>query len=669
MELIQNDIEFKLNLNNRTLISHSIDKPFIFIGDGKATYDMYRGNFKIQDYLQERVGLIEFSISEFEGVCFINFYREGEEVLYLKAYQDNSGRLKIEFKSADKSINRIWVRINADIDEKVYGCGEQFSYFNLRGKNFPLWTSEPGVGRNKETYTTWQADVADKAGGDYYTTNYPQPTYVSSKKYFCHLDCTSYTDFDFRNDKFHELQCWTIPESITFETAESFIDMAGKIADFFGRQPELPEWVYNGVVLGIQGGTDKVVRKMQNAIDKGLNVAGLWCQDWEGINMTSFGQRLYWNWKWDSKRYPNLDKKIWNLKEKGIRFLGYITPFMLENESIFNDAKKLGFLAKTKDGEDYIVDFGEFNCGILDLTMPDAVEWYKKEVITKNLIDFGLDGWMADFGEYLPTDCVLSNGKSGEIMHNQWPALWAKANFEAVRDAGKIGEISYFMRAGFTGSQKYCTQLWAGDQCVDWCIDDGLASVIVAALSSGIMGNCFHHSDIGGYTTLHGLKRSKELFMRWADMAAFTPYMRTHEGNRPKDNHQFDTDNETLEHLIRMTNVFTTLKPYIKYCVKQASEKGLPVQRPLFMHYENDAETYDIKYQYMFGRDIIVAPVYLKEVTEWKLYLPKDNWINMWTGKVYKGGWITIDAPIGKPPVFYKKDSEYSTLFEKISKI
>ncbi|MCP4179743.1 MAG: alpha-glucosidase [bacterium] len=666
MNFLKDNNGFKVTLNGKELITHNYDKPFIFIGEGRAEYDMYRGNFKIQDYVVERVALKDFSISEYDNEFYVNFYRDGQEKLYLKIYSDKSGRLKIDFKSSDNSVNRMWIRVNADINEKVYGCGEQFSYFNLRGKNFPLWTSEPGVGRNKNSYTTWQADVADRAGGDYYTTNYPQPTFVSSQKYFCHLDCSSYMDFDFRNENFHELQCWSVPDSLTFDTAETFVEMAEKIGTYFGRQPELPEWVYNGVVLGLQGGTKTVIDKMQKASDKGLKIAGLWCQDWEGINITSFGQRLYWNWKWDSKRYPKLDKEIWKLKEKGIRFLGYITPFMLENESIFNDAKKQGFLAKTKKGEEYIVDVGEFNCGILDLTMADAVEWYKKEVITKNLIDFGLDGWMADFGEYLPTDCVLSNGKSGEIMHNQWPALWAKANFEAVKDAGKLGEVSYFMRAGFTGSQKYCTQLWAGDQCVDWCMDDGLASVVVAALSSGILGNCFHHSDIGGYTTLHGLKRSKELFMRWADMAAFTPYMRTHEGNRPKDNHQFDSDEETLDHLIKMTNVFISLKPYIKECVKQASERGLPVQRPLFMHYENDETTFEIKYQYMLGRDIIVAPVYSKGVTEWKLYLPKDNWIHIWTGKKYKGGWITIEAPIGKPPVFYRKDSEFYNLFGKI---
>ena len=113
------------------------------------------------------------------------------------------------------------------------------------------------------------------------------------------------------------------------------------------------------------------------------------------------------------------------------------------------------------------------------------------------------------------------------------------------------------MRAGSTGSQKYSTMMWAGDQNVDWSLDDGLASVVPAALSLAMTGHGLHHSDIGGYTTLFEMKRSKELLLRWCDFSAFTPMMRTHEGNRPGDNWQFDGDAETIAHFARMTTVFT----------------------------------------------------------------------------------------------------------------
>src|SRR5690606_23826472 len=108
------------------------------------------------------------------------------------------------------------------------------------------------------------------------------------------------------------------------------------------------------------------------------------------------------------------------------------------------------YLALNEAGETYLVDFGEFDCGVVDFTNPDATTWYKS-VIKENMLDFGLDGWMADFGEYLPTDVVLSNGVSAKLMHNAWPVLWGQVNYEAMEEAGKLGEAVFFMRAGYSG--------------------------------------------------------------------------------------------------------------------------------------------------------------------------------------------------------------------------
>jgi alpha-glucosidase len=630
---------------------------------------MYRGNFDIENYLESRIPLKYFVIAKEDNDYLIKLKKCPEEKFSLKLKVGHSeGQLKIEFLENNINANRLWLRVNAKKEEKIYGCGEQLSYFNLRGKNFPLWTSEPGVGRNKNTYTTWQADVKDKAGGDYYTTNYPQPTFISTEKYYCHLESTAYLDFNFKNEGFHELEVWEIPEYLLFETGENYLEIIEKLTAFLGRQPELPDWVYNGLILGIQGGTKFVFDKKDELKEKGLKLSALWCQDWQGVKHTSFGKRLSWNWEWNQELYPELDQKIKELKEEDIRFMGYINPYVLEGKSLYQQAVEHDYLAYDSEGEIYLVDFGEFYCGVVDFTNPEAFNWYK-EVIKENLIDFGLAGWMADFGEYLPTDCVLNNSKSAEIMHNAWPAIWARLNYEAVKEAGKLEEVLYFMRAGFTGNQKYCTLMWAGDQSVNWSLDDGLASVIPAALSMGMTGCGLHHSDIGGYTSLHGNIRSKELFMRWAEMAAFTPVMRTHEGNRPDDNFQFYNDRDAIEHLSKMTDVYTKLKKYIKDAVKENAERGIPVQRPLFLHYEEDKRVYDLKYQYLLGRDLMVAPVYEKNKKEWSLYLPEDNWIHFWNGKEYSGGEIKVKAPLGQPPVFYRKESKYKKLFKEAAEI
>ena len=279
---------------------------------------------------------------------------------------------------------------------------------------------------------------------------------------------------------------------------------------------------------------------------------------------------------------------------------------------------------------------------------------------------------MADFGEYLPTDDVyLANGVDAKIMHNAWPALWAEVNAKGVAERGLTDEVTFFMRAGGTGTQKYCPMLWAGDQCVDFSRHDGLNTVICGALSSGLLGNAYHHSDIGGYTSLFGNRRTKEVFDRWVDMATFTSMMRTHECNRPYENFQFDQDAQTMAHLARMTNIHRHLKPYLKSLSEEASQKGYPVQRPLFVHFENDINTYAIQDEYMFGPDMLVAPVHKKDVKEWQVYLPAgQTWVNIWNMQEIQGGQsITIDAPIGKPPVFFRKGSTWTELFNGVKEI
>lgn len=656
---------FTLTYQQRLILRHTPEAACLWVGAGVADIEMFRGNFSIKDRLNEKIALPDATVNAHAAGWTIRFGRGDAVSATLKIGLDETGRLLLTLQNDDASHNRIWLRLAANPEDHIYGCGEQFSYFDLRGKPFPLWTSEQGVGRNKQTLVTWQADCKENAGGDYYWTFFPQPTFVSTQKYYCHLDNSCYMNFDFSAPDYHELAIWENHTTLRVECAPTYITLLEKLTALLGRQPELPDWVYDGVTLGIQGGTDVCQKKLDTMRNAGVKVNGIWAQDWSGVRMTSFGKRVMWNWRWDSNNYPQLDDRIAQWKKEGVQFLSYINPYVASDRDLCAEAGRLGYLAKQANDDDYLVEFGEFYGGVVDLTNPQAFDWFKN-VIKKNMIELGCGGWMADFGEYLPTDTYLHNGVSAEIMHNAWPALWAKCNYEALEETGKLGEILFFMRAGSTGSQKYSTMMWAGDQNVDWSLDDGLASVVPAALSLAMSGHGLHHSDIGGYTTLFDMKRSKELLLRWCDFNAFTPMMRTHEGNRPGDNWQFDSDAETIAHFARMTTVFTTLKPYIKNAVAQNAKTGLPVMRPLFLHYEDDARAYSLKYQYLFGRDLLVAPVYEEGRDDWTLYLPQDAWINLWTGERCDGGDVTVAAPLGQPPVFYRADSEWASLFSTL---
>ncbi len=656
---------FEIQAAGRTVLRHAPDAPCLFIGRGEAEVQMQRGNFAISDYVSERIALRSATPSKGDGRVRIGFAATngGPELLTAEVCED--GRLT--FAAGAKPINRLWLRVPAELGENVWGGGEQLSYFDMRGRHFPLWTSEPGVGRDKSTQLTWMADQAG-AGGDYFHTNYPQPTFISSRRYALHVETTAYSAFDFRHADFHEIEVWEVPERIEFFAAETFVALVGALSDRFGRQPPLPDWVLNGAIVGLKQG-DASFDRLQAYVASGAALSGLWCEDWVGLRITSFGKRLFWDWKWNAERYPGLDRRIGELAQQGIRFLGYVNPYLCVDGSLFPIAEKAGYLALRQDSDEtYLVDFGEFDCGVVDFTNPEAADWFADTIIGKEMLDFGLSGWMADFGEYLPSDVRLANGVDGMLMHNAWPTIWAKVNADAVERRGKTGEAVFFMRAGYSGVQRYCPLLWAGDQSVDFTRHDGIGTVVCAALSSGLLGNAYHHSDIGGYTSLFGNVRTAELLMRWSEMAAFTAVMRSHEGNRPDQNLQLDQDPQVLAHFARMTRVYRHLAPYIRDLRVEASEEGLPLQRPLFLHHEDDPRTYTEQTQYMFGRDLLVAPVLEAGVSARSVYLPTGaGWIHLWSGETFDGGQsVEIAAPFGQPPVFHRAGADRSDLFQSL---
>ncbi len=658
---------FDLILDGRLILRHRSDAPCLFVGRGDARMDMYRGNFDIEDYVIERTPMAHAVMSGSE-IAFSAAPGQPARLTLRVSGDERNGA--IAFSADDAAINRIWIRVAAEEGEHVWGGGEQMSYFDMRGRRFPLWTSEPGVGRDKTTEITFKADVTGKSGGDYWNTNYPQPTYLSSQRYALHVETTAYSAFDFRRDDFHEIEIWAVPDRIELTARPTFISLVEAMTERFGRQPPLPEWVYGGAIIGLKDGANSFER-LERIIAAGTKVSGLWCEDWVGLRHTSFGARLFWDWKANEDRYPALRQRIAELEDRGIRFLGYVNPYLAVDGSLFPEAEAAGYFATDENGSTALVDFGEFNCGVVDFTNPEAAAWFAERVVGQNMIDYGLSGWMADFGEYLPIDVKLANGVDAKIMHNAWPTLWAEVNARAVESRGKTGEILFFMRAGFTGVQKHCPLLWAGDQSVDFTRHDGLVTVISGALSSGLLGNAYHHSDIGGYTSLFGNVRTAELIMRWAEMGAFTPVMRTHEGNRPRDNLQIDQDPQVLAHFARMTQVYVHLVPYLKSLVAEASTQGLPVQRPLFLHFEDDPRTYAVQDAYLYGADLLVAPVSQAGKTEWSTYLPAGaEWVHVWTAETFAGGRdVTVPAPFGQPPVFYRAGSQFEELFAGLRKL
>ena len=654
---------FTLTLDGKTLLRHCAGESALFAGRGEERIEMYRGNFDITDRVSERFALHYAGAERDGGSCVLRFDHPCLAGELRVEITERDGMLFLCGAAADETVNRMYLRLPAEEGEHVMGGGEQFSCLDLRGKLFPIWTREQGVGRNKLTEITRLAELNDRAGGDYHTTFFPQPTFVSSRLYFAHLQNYEYAELDFRDGRFHEIALWSKRFTLVLGAGESYGEVLEKLTGLLGRQPMLPDWAMRGIWLGAQGGTGRVTALAEKCREGGVEIPAVWIQDWEGKRITSFGKRLQWDWRWNREMYPGLDEVI--ASDPDTKWMGYINPYLVEGGVLFREAKEKGYFVKNRAGEDYLFDFGEYDCGVVDLTMPEAFEWYKN-VIKENLIGLGFRGWMADFGEYLPADAVCFGG-SGMEKHNAWPMLWARCNREAVEECGLVGECVFFMRSGAAESGRYSTLLWAGDQNVDWSEDDGLPSVVTAAISAGMSGFGLHCSDAGGYTTLYGMKRDRELLLRWLEFACFTPVIRTHEGNRPDDNVQLYSDETVIAGAARIARLHSALLPYMRACVAQNAAKGTPVMRPLFFDDPADERAYERdNFSYLLGDELLVAPVVKPGEENRTLYLPKGEWIHLWSAERFGAGETTVSAPMGFPPVFYRSGCAHEGLFRRI---
>lgn len=663
------DDGFDLLLGDRVILRHRVDTPAFRIAKGYPTVTMVRGNFRHEDApTDERVP--RYVIPYPGKQIGLSDIADGNAIVVIDCVvEDDPHPAVVIVRTLEDGFDRLQIDLVAEPDEHVWGGGEQMSYLALNGRRFPMWTSEPGVGREPGTLLTDTVSADGSfAGGDYWTTNYPEPTLLSSRGYLARMLGGSYSEMDFTDSKRHRLSAWHKSVVIELHSAATPAELVQDIPHPSWTKSALPEWAIGGAIVGLKDGANSFAR-LEKIIEAGAAVSGLWCEDWVGIRQTSFGRRLFWDWQWNAERYPDLPDRIAELKGRGIRFLGYVNPYLAVDGPQYAEAARLGYLAQKLDSDEpYAVDFGEFDAGVVDFTNDEAAAWFSEEIIGKHMLDFGLDGWMADFGEYLPVDLRLHDGDPME-EHNRWPVHWAKVNADAVASRGRTGDALFFMRAGFTGVQQYCPLLWAGDQSVDFSRHDGIGTVITAALSAGLVGNTYSHSDVGGYTSLHGNVRTEELMFRWYELGAFTPVMRTHEGNRPDDNLQIDSTPELLAGFARWSRVHAALAPWVRHLCDEAIATGLPAQRALFLHYPNDRETFTIQDQYLYGAAMMVAPVIEEGAVTRDVYLPEGEWVHVWTGKRFGAGRHNINAPIGSPPVFWREGSEYASLFASLVEV
>lgn len=411
-----------------------------------------------------------------------------------------------------------------------------------------------------------------------------------------------------------------------------------------------------------------------------------------GINIS----RLWWNWESDQELYPTWGDFVQSLRDDySVRTLSYINPFLVDvslkpsgyKRNLFAEALEDHYLVwnTTTDNATIIPSGPGFNAGIQDLTNPAERTWFKK-VLIDQVWNANISGFMTDFGEYTPItpDTSLAHPDPDAFMyHNQYPGDWAAFHRSIVEDLSLTSEAVLFHRSASMSSNRHMNLFWAGDQDIDWGLNDGIKSVVTIMGHMGISGYAQTHSDIGGDTTIFNVPtignssgvigRTAELLGRWGELAAVSSAVyRSHEGDIPSANVQTYTNSSTYSYFAHSARLFRSLGPYRRRVLDEESIKlGWPLLRMPVLYHTRDAIARNISYQsFYLGPDLYVAPVLDQGKTSVDVYLPqaKDQstrghykwassinatYTHVWTGKTYQGGQtITVPAPYGQPAVF-----------------
>ena len=380
------------------------------------------------------------------------------------------------------------------------------------------------------------------------------------------------------------------------------------------------------------------------------------------------------DWKFDRDYWPDPEGMVRELKEMGIELMVSVWPTVDKTCDNYAEMLQKGYLVRTERGLRTTMDFlGD--TVFYDPTNPEARDFVWKTV-KKNYYDAGIHTFWLDVAEpeYSVYDFENYRYHLGPNVRigNIYPLMYAKTFFDGMRQEGQ-NNIVNLLRCAWAGSQRYGALVWSGD--IDSSFES-LRNQFKAGLNMGLAGIPWWTTDIGGF---HGGDpedpKFRECIIRWFQYGAFCPVFRLHGDRVPAGeplgtsgggmcysgapNEVWSYGEEAYEIFKKYMLIRENLRPYILGLMKEAHEKGTPPMRPLFYDFPADAGTWDIDDQYMFGPDILVAPVLYEGERKRRVYLPGGAcWTETGTGRTFEGGtWIESEAPLDTLPLFVKNNA------------
>jgi len=487
--------------------------------------------------------------------------------------------------------------------EKIVGCGESFTALNKVGQKINLFVTDP---QGPETAGMYK----------------PVPFFMSSRGYgmFMHTSAPVTCDFG-------ATHVGTTKLFMMDETADLFIFFGEpkKILDEYtsltGKAPMPPLWSFGTWMSRIsyfkqEEGYDVAakLRKYKIPADVIHFDTGWFETDWQC------------DYKFAPSRFSNPQKMIDDLKKEGFHISLWQLPYFTPRNKYYKEIVDSGLCVHNANGTLPYED------AILDFSNPKTVTWYQDKL--SGLLKMGVGAIKVDFGEGAPYDGVYASGKGGLYEHNLYPLRYNKAVADITRRIK--GENIIWARSAWAGSQRYPLH-WGGDASNT---NMGMAAELRGGLSFGLSGFSFWSNDIGGFVQ----KSPENLYRRWLPFGFLTSHSRAH-GAPPKEPWMY---NESFVNAFRdCADMKYEMMPYVYAQAKACTEQGLPMVRALCIEYPNDPAVWNIDDQYLFGSDILVAPM-MEDGISRDVYLPGGKWIDYQSGKVYDKGWNNV--PTGHIP-------------------
>jgi len=574
-------------------------------------------------------------------------------VVTVEASSSSPGVLALHFTSSDAAANRLSLSFKCAAGDHFLGFGAQADAIDHRGHTVPIWTSEPGIGKNldNDDYPELWMLV-----GTRHASSWGLPEWLSSRGYVGVVETDRRSVFELcsKRDDAWRVEVWGTDITLwvfTGSGAEVPLTQAAKaVLGLPARPPPVAFAPWNDALFGSANVRAVAKELRDNKVPSSL----IWTEDFRGGVDQPPAYRLVEDWDLDRTLYPDAEAVGAELQAQGIDWLAYFNTFIVEGNPVYDAALAGDHFVKDSTGAPYLFSGPTFKqTGLADLSDPATREWVKSYM--RAVLDAGFTGWMADYGEWLPHDAVLKSGEDPMEAHNRYAREWAKLNQEVLAERTDGKQYVFFSRSGWFGSNAMSPVVWGGDQRTDFQPDDGLPTVLPLGINLGLAAVSTFGSDIAGYQSATNGIQTKELFFRWSEIGALSPVMRTHHGTNAHDGWRFDTDAETLAHYKRWATLHIQLFPYFDGNSAIAETSGIPLIRCLALEFPEDEPSWTLMDEYLLGHDILVAPVHEDGARSRTVHLPPGEWVTL-DGQTRLTGPkdLTADAPLTEVPVYLR---------------